>query len=222
MKFLCLFLTVLFAFSPAVLSAQSPTLNKGPRRAIKIPQSLLERRIKEPRRDNSFQTALGQLAALQNPENWKEMSWQDFLKQNKHSKDVERVAINLDLTCTNNICRLCPTPFPANVLFTGGNSEVNYKDLLNGEKLIYISEAMNHDTKSAPREVVKILKAVRQANPNAKILFATEFLTWNHSTLAAWKKIEAYKQEYQEYYNQNCRIIEKKSCPVTEIKTFKR
>lgn len=203
MKFLLSFF-ILLDFCPAVLSAQSPTLNKGPRRAIKIPQSLLERRIKEPRRNNAFQTALGQLAALQNPENWKEISWQDFLKQNKHNQDVERVSSHLDLKCVGNLCQLCPAPFPQGTFITTGNDEVNYKDLLAGEHLIYIAEGMNHDTKSAPREVVKILKAVRQTNPTAKILFAAEFLNWEHNSLAAWKEIETYKHELQqvyEYYN---------------------
>ena len=44
-------------------------------------------------------------------------------------------------------------------------------------KYIFISEG-SHSTKSAPQEVINILKAARNARPNAKILLAQEFLSW--------------------------------------------
>lgn len=42
-------------------------------------------------------------------------------------------------------------------------------------KYIYVAESSDHETKSIPREMERLLKQIRQANPQARILLALEF-----------------------------------------------
>lgn len=88
------------------------------------------------------------------------------------------VSLNLDIEETKqwNSCLAKPLPHPAKT----HRGDVDYKKLLAGEKLVYVSEAISHDTPSAQEEMAKILRAAREANPGAKILLASEFLVWDN------------------------------------------
>lgn len=184
MKFLPLVLTLLLSAAPLLAQRQMkpPALHK------KIHTLLIqEQRQQQAERNRKEQAALEQLSQSQNPANWKHISWQEFLRQNKHTLDVERVSARLDIYCAEEICRLVPAPIPLETIQQEGNSEPDYKTLLAGQKLIFVAEGINHNTKRAPQEMAKILQAVRAANPNAKILFAAEFLEWEcHENLASF------------------------------------
>lgn len=182
------FLSFLFVFllSASTLPAQRklpPVILHG-----KVHAKLLHtQRQQQADRQQQERAALEKLSQYQNPANWKHISWQEFVQQNKHAQDVERVSTRLDIKCTEETCRLLPAPVPLESIQKEGNSEPDYKTLLAGQKLIFVAEGINHNTQSAPREMAKILQAVRAANPNAKILFAAEFLDWEcHENLASF------------------------------------
>ena len=51
----------------------------------------------------------------------------------------------------------------------------DYAKETKGVKYIYVSDASGHDTQKIPVEVARLLREVRQANPEARILLASEF-----------------------------------------------
>ncbi|MBP3513826.1 MAG: hypothetical protein J6J74_05015 [Elusimicrobiaceae bacterium] len=208
MKFLSFVLALLLSAAPGFAQIR-PHVTIQPE-SIKLPQSAvnlpaLKKRVQTPQKDTAREQALQKLAERQNPKNWKEISWQDFLQQNKHTKGVETVSTHLDIKCTENFCRLLPAAIPIDLLQQTGNSEVDYKKILEGHKLIFVAEGMNHNTKRAPQEMAKILRAVREKNPSAKILFAAEFLEWENynnlpeltQALAQIPNVEEQIQYYQ-------------------------
>ena len=67
-------------------------------------------------------------------------------------------------------------------------------------KYIFISENISHDTKSAPQEVINILKAARNARPNAKILLAQEFLSWTGESNDSLLKKPGQNSELYSHY----------------------
>lgn len=185
MRFFILLLTLTFAFQP--LFAQPINRWKGgvPPKASTQRTSLkrvspeeLQRQQQEQAERRKWQNAVNELRARQDPRNWKEITWQEFLKQNKNTKGVEAVSTRLDIKCTEACCELLPEKIPFGAIAKSGNSEVDYQTILSGYKLIYVGEGINHDTQQAPLEMAKILRAAREANPGAKILFAAEFLVW--------------------------------------------
>lgn len=187
MRFFILLLTLTFAFQP--LFAQPIRGRKGfkiPKVSDRILSTQIQQRLpeetqrqqKEQAERRKWQNALDKLAERQNPLNWKEITWQEFLKQNKNAKGVEAVSTRLDMKCTEAYCELLPEKIPLKAIAKSGNSEVDYQTILSGYKLIYVGEGMNHDTQHAPLEMAKILRAAREANPGAKILLAAEFLVW--------------------------------------------
>lgn len=184
MRFLLLLLTLLL--SAGQLAAQGH--RQPPELHQKVHTQLLqEQRQQLANKKRQEQLALEQLSQYQNPGSWKHISWQEFLRQNKHTQDVERVSTHLDINCTEEICRLLPGPIPLEMIQKESNGDPDYKTLLAGQKLIFVAEGINHNTKRAPQEMAKILQAVRAANPNAKILFAAEFLEWeSHENLASF------------------------------------
>lgn len=196
MRLFLLLLTLFFTLPP--LSAQ-PRFPKGfPARPAVSPtllgntQQLRQHREEQLKRESVLNT----LAERQNPVNWKELSWQEFLQQNEHTKGVERVSFHLEIKCTEEFCQLLPAPIPLNTVSTFGNSEVDYEKILKNQKLIYVAEANAHGTQRAPLEMAKILRAARKINPGAKILFAAEFLEWrNNDNLPAWKPALSQQQE---------------------------
>lgn len=202
MKLLSFILALLFSAAPVF--AIRPHVTILPE-SIKLPPntinlSALKKGVQPPQKDTTWEQALQKLAERQNPKNWKEISWQDFLQQNEHTKGVEIVSTHLDIQCTENICQLIPAAIPIDLLQQTGNSEVDYKKILEGHNLIFVAEGMNHDTKRAPQEMAKILRAVREKNPSAKILFAAEFLEWqDYDNLPALTQALAQIPELDEY-----------------------
>lgn len=202
MNFLLSLLTLLLVAGP--LQAQTETnLSRAVRSKLaaktspaRIPpeaELAFEDLLFQTEEETAEQKALNQLAKRQNPKNWKYISWQDFLKQNEHAKGVELVSTHLDWKCMENFCAFLPGPIPQELMQEEGNSEVDYKAVLAEQKLIFVAEGMNHDTKAAPLEVTKILRAVRETNPQAKILLAAEFLTWdNHESLPVLPSLQPY------------------------------
>lgn len=202
MRFFILLFTCLIAVLPADAKQQlTPALQrKIAARTLRAADQTPEKQDKTPSRKQ----ALEALAERQNPDNWKLISWSEFLKHNKNAKGVELVSTHLGIKCTDRLCALAPEPIPENAFMTTGNSEVNYKEFVANHKRIYVGEGMNHDTKAAPLEMAKILRAVRAVNPNARILLAAEFLIWsNLDNLPLYyeyeKKINQYIQEGQQY-----------------------
>lgn len=105
----------------------------------------------------------------------KDISWQEFLRLNERAKErllastrLEAKALELELKENPNMV------FPQ---IKYKNSVPDYSHAFT-HKYIFISEDISHNTKSAPQEVINILKAARKARPNAKILLAQEFLIW--------------------------------------------
>ena len=150
MKFLSFVLALLLSAAPVFAQIRphvtiQPESIKLPPSAVNLPA--LKKRVQPPQKDTAREQALQKLAERQNPKNWKEISWQDFLQQNKHTKEVETVSTHLDIKCTENFCRLLPAAIPIDLLQQTGNSEVDYKKILEGHKLIFVAEGMNHDSK---------------------------------------------------------------------------
>nr|QGT50851.1 hypothetical protein Elusimicrob2101_1140 [uncultured Elusimicrobia bacterium] len=212
MKLLLSLLTLLFIFGP--LQAQ-PAIKLFPSIREKV-SAQIPHKTAQLEKNNALKQqgtqesqvqehALNQLAKRQDPKNWKRISWQEFLKQNEYAKNREGVCLRLDLKCTEHLCNICPAPIPLEALSEITQQPADYKKLLKDEKLIYIMDSSNHDTKAIPLEVAKIMRAVREANPNARILLAAEFLTWNspYNVLGATniKNDLSFKyNEYQKYY----------------------
>lgn len=213
MKLLSFIFALLFSAAPVFAIRLHVTI-----RPESINLSALQKSVQPPQKDTAWEQALQKLAERQNPKNWKEISWQDFLQQNKHTKGVERVSTHLDIKCTENICQLFPAAIPIDLMQQTGNSEVDYKKILEGHKLIFVAEGMNHNTKRAPQEMAKILRAVREKNPSAKILFAAEFLEWENydnlpvltQALAQIPEVDERIQDYQttlEDLNSNYQLL---------------
>ena len=56
-----------------------------------------------------------------------------------------------------------------------GHFRPDYANETRKAKYIYVTDASSHDTKTIPKEVSRVLSATRQAQPDARILLATEF-----------------------------------------------
>ena len=125
------------------------------------------------------------------------ISWQEFLRLNERAKKRllastrwEAKALELELKENPN------TVFPQ---ITYKNSVPDYSHAFT-HKYIFISENISHDTKSAPQEVINILKAARNARPNAKILLAQEFLSWTGDSNDSLLKKPGQKSELYSHY----------------------
>ena len=117
------------------------------------------------------------LSMIQDSILWEQISWEEFLLLNKNAQQEELCSNKLEMRNMKKRSQ-CPISLPVKDLYPIYSGYPDYEKILRNEKIIYIAEAINHDTKAAPQEVVKILKAVRKINPNAKILLATEFALW--------------------------------------------
>ena len=105
----------------------------------------------------------------------KVISWQEFLRLNEKAK--ERLLASTRLEAKALELQLKENPNMVLPQIEYKNSVPDYSHAFT-HKYIFISENISHDTKSAPQEVINILKAARNARPNAKILLAQEFLSW--------------------------------------------
>lgn len=132
---------------------------------------------KEKPREPLLKESLAALAQRQDPKNWTYISWEEFLLLNKNAQQKELCSNKLEIRYMEKQSQ-CPISLPVKDFFPIYSGYPDYEKILRNEKIIYIAEGMNHDTKAAPQEVVKILKAVRKINPNAKILLAAEFAVW--------------------------------------------
>lgn len=127
----------------------------------------------------------------------KVISWQEFLRLNERAKErllastrLEAKALELDLKENPNM--VAPQ-------IEYKNSVPDYSHAFT-HKYIFISENISHDTKSAPQEVINILKAARNARPNAKILLAQEFLSWTgENNVSLLKKSGQNSELYSSY-----------------------
>lgn len=117
------------------------------------------------------------LSMIQDSLSWEQISWEEFLLLNKNAQQKELCSNKLEIRYMEKQSQ-CPISLPVKDFFPIYSGYPDYEKILRNEKIIYIAEGMNHETKAAPQEVVKILKAVRKINPNAKILLATEFALW--------------------------------------------
>lgn len=205
MKFLSFVLALLLSAAP-VFAQIRPHVTIQPE-SIKLPQSAvnlpaLKKRVQPPQKDTAREQALQKLAERQNPKNWKRISWKAYKKANENAKKREGVCTRLVLKCSEDLCGTCPAPIPFEIMYDFGQGEPDYKTLLSKQKLIYIADANNHDTKAAPLEVAKILHAVRETNPDAKILLAVEFLNWAspYNALGTANIHDDLLHKYHEYY----------------------
>lgn len=105
----------------------------------------------------------------------KVISWQEFLRLNEKAK--ERLLVSTRLEAKALELQLKENPNMVLPQIEYKNAAPDYSHAFT-HKYIFISENISHDTKSAPQEVINILKAARNARPNAKILLAQEFLSW--------------------------------------------
>ena len=139
----------------------------------------------------SFADAADALIRLQQPKNWKEISWEEFLKQNQYTKEVEICSSNIDLKfCqkTNDLLKGSKLPIAK------GQGAFDYTTITNNQKLIFIGEM--HNTTDIIPEVIAILTGVRKNHPNARILLATEFLNW--APLFALTELESARKNYND------------------------
>lgn len=127
----------------------------------------------------------------------KVISWQEFLRLNERAKErllastrLEAKALELDLKENPNM--VVPQ-------IEYKNAAPDYSHAFT-HKYIFISEDISHDTKSAPQEVINILKAARNARPNAKILLAQEFLSWTGESNDYLLKKSGQKSELYSSY----------------------
>lgn len=138
------------------------------------------------------ENALKALIARQNPANWQEISWKEFLEQNKHTQEVEICSVNIDAESNRQCQQLAGPDFTLPT--RRGQGPFDYASIVKGQKIIYIGES--HNTTNIPAEVETILKAVRENNPRARILLASEFINW--MPIFPLTDIPAFKQTYNE------------------------
>lgn len=139
----------------------------------------------------AFAEAAKALIRLQQPKNWKEISWEEFLKQNQYTKEVEICSSNIDLKfCQKTNDLLKGTKLP----IAKGQGAFDYTTITNNQKLIFIGEI--HNTTDIIPEVIAILTGVRKNHPNARILLATEFLNWDPSF--ALTELESTRKNYKD------------------------
>ena len=104
------------------------------------------------------------------------LSWQDFLTRNQHAKEVEMASLRVD----NQASLLGAQQIDGSLMdFMNVETQVPpYEQMAKGQRFVFIAEAVNHETPDAINEAAAIIQAVRKANPEARILLASEFLVW--------------------------------------------
>lgn len=127
----------------------------------------------------------------------KVISWQEFLRLNEKAK--ERLLASTRLEAKALELQLKENPNMVLPQIEYKNSVPDYSHAFT-HKYIFISENISHDTKSAPQEVINILKAARNARPNAKILLAQEFLSWTGESNASLLKKPGQNSELYSSY----------------------
>lgn len=162
-KLIILFTAFLFTFAP-VWGQHSKNADLDKRLQISI-RTLTTNKNLEMQRTLRQETDINLL---------KDISWQEFLRLNEKAK--ERLLASTRLEAKALELQLKENPNMVLPQIEYKNSAPDYSHAFT-HKYIFISEG-SHSTKSAPQEVINILKAARNARPNAKILLAQEFLSW--------------------------------------------
>ncbi len=150
----------------------------------------LEQRMSAPKAaEPSVRPVASQSSALQGREGQIRLALQKVLEENQVSR-AEKISFNTLLTRSQQTDvqnqRLADLTEQAEdvmyqTFYFKGQPEMlfqgrpNYKKLLQGQKYIFISEDSKHETHSCLKETVTILQAARRANPQARILLASEF-----------------------------------------------
>ena len=185
-KLIILFTAFLFTFAP-VWGQRGKTPDLDKRLQISI-RTLTTNKNLEMQRTLRQETDINLLKVI---------SWQEFLRLNEKAKErllastrLEAKALELDLKENPNM--VAPQ-------IEYKNSAPDYSHAFT-HKYIFISEDISHDTKSAPQEVINILKAARNARPNAKILLAQEFLIWTGESNDYLLKKSGQKSELYSSY----------------------
>lgn len=127
----------------------------------------------------------------------KPISWKEFLRLNENDKGRLLVSTRLDVKAQELTFKENPNMVFPKIDYR--NSEPDYSHAFT-HKYIFIAEDISHDTKSAPQEVINILKAARKARPHAKILLAQEFLVWNGDSHNSILKKAGQKSELNSGY----------------------
>lgn len=163
-KLIILFTAFLFTFAPVWgQRGKTPDLDKQLQISIR---TLTTNKNLEMQRTLRQETDINLLKVI---------SWQEFLRLNEKAK--ERLLASTRLEAKALELQLKENPNMVLPQIEYKNSVPDYSHAFT-HKYIFISENISHDTKSAPQEVINILKAARNARPNAKILLAQEFLSW--------------------------------------------
>lgn len=186
-KLIILFTAFLFTFAP-VWGQHSKNADLDKRLQISIRTHTTNKNL-EMQRTLRQETDINLL---------KDISWQEFLRLNEKAK--ERLLVSTRLEAKALELELKENP---NMVFS---PQIEYKNAAPDyshaftHKYIFISENISHDTKSAPQEVINILKAARNARPNAKILLAQEFLIWTGESNASLLKKPGQNSELYSGY----------------------
>ena len=125
------------------------------------------------------------------------ISWQEFLRLNERAKERLLVSTRLEAQALELELKENPNVVVPQIKYK--NSVPDYSHAFT-HKYIFISEDISHDTKSAPQEVINILKAARKARPNAKILLAQEFLRWTGESNDSLLKKPGQNSELYSHY----------------------
>ena len=120
------------------------------------------------------QQALNQL--IQQNKETVSLSWEDFIEKNKQAQQRARQ----ELQETEEELAQAFSDSNASVKFEGKNTPIDYAKILSGIKIIYIGQS--HGIEDVPPEVMTLLRTVRQNNPNARILLASEFALRQEAT----------------------------------------
>lgn len=107
-------------------------------------------------------------------------SYQDFEKAN-----AETIARNKEFSqLYNQYSQL--TPFDQTMTFTQGLP--NYAEFVKDVRYIYIGE--DHEQPAILSQITELLRQIREANPNKKILLATEFLKVPHPLVSPLHRVD--------------------------------
>ncbi len=128
---------------------------------------------------------------------WKPLTWKDFLRLNEEAKKQTLAAVREQIQQQGQWIKDYPNIIAP--VFTMHNSVPDYSHAFT-HKYIFIAEYISHGTKSAPQEVINILKAARKARPNDKILLAQEFLMWNGDEHTSLRKKAGKESKLESFY----------------------
>ncbi|WP_428074628.1 hypothetical protein [Candidatus Avelusimicrobium luingense] len=202
MKKLFLLTFLCFVLSPA--NAQSINIvrgNKHPQLSDVLSEELARQSATAPTREEQIRKALADEVFI-SP---KQKDWSYFLAQNQKVQQAEQADMENSLNLLYHQYDTDCLQFTKNLGRTlWGKFRLDYVKEAKGVKYIYVSDASDHQTKDIPTEVAYLLQQVRKANPDARILLATEFavhtdsaktpIRFAHDKNRPFQTIEQYAQ----------------------------